>query len=81
LLPSTHSAILQSNSASNSSPTPTNRFTLGIPLLGRAKVPLEKTVAAAQRDDIRTMSLPADQPLPCKQQLATQGLLRSPKNT
>lgn len=78
LLPSTHSAILQSSSASNSSPTPTNRFTLGIPLLGRTKVPLEKTVAAAQRDDIRTMSLPADQPLPCKQQSATQGLLRSP---
>ncbi|OAX40788.1 hypothetical protein K503DRAFT_791177 [Rhizopogon vinicolor AM-OR11-026] len=70
LRPATPSTALQSGGSSNS--TPTNRFTLGIPLLGRAKLPLEKTVAAAQSDDIRTMSLPADQPPPCKQQLTTQ---------
>ncbi|OJA21687.1 hypothetical protein AZE42_08662 [Rhizopogon vesiculosus] len=72
LPPATPSAVLQSDGSSNSIPRPTNRFTLGIPLLGRVKLPLEKTVAAAQRDDIRTMSLPADQPPPCKQQLTTQ---------
>jgi len=67
----TSSTVLQSSEPSNSIPTPTNRFTLGIPLLGRAKVPIEKTVATAQCDD---MSLPADQPPPSKQLLATQGL-------
>lgn len=77
LPPATPSTVLQSSDASDSISTPTNRFTLSIPLLGRGKVPIEKTVAAAQCDDIRTMSLPADQPPPSKQPLTTQGLLRS----
>lgn len=33
----------------------TSRFTLSIPLLGRAKVPLEKAVAAAQMEDVRNV--------------------------
>ncbi|KAG2111486.1 hypothetical protein DEU56DRAFT_213459 [Suillus clintonianus] len=79
LSPATPSAILQSGDASQSNLTlnqSTSRFTLSIPLLGRPKLPLEQTVAAAQRDDIRTMVLPAESSASCKQHSAAKGLLR-----
>lgn len=79
LSPATPSAVLQSSDASQSTLTlnhSTSRFTLSIPLLGRPKLPLEQTVAAAQRDDIRTMVLPAESSPSHRQQFTTQGLLR-----
>lgn len=71
----TPSAVLQSSDASQSTLMlnhSTSRFTLSIPLLGRPKPPLEQTVAAAQRDDIRTMVLPAESSPSHRQQFTTQ---------
>lgn len=63
LSPAAPSAALQGSDTSQSTLTldhSTSRFTLGIPLFGRPKLPLEQTVAAAQRDDTRTMALPTE---------------------
>jgi hypothetical protein len=79
LSPATPSTVLQSSDTSQSTLTlnhSASRFTLSIPLLGRPKLPLEETVAAAQRDDIRTMTLPAESSPSRRQQFTTQGLLR-----
>ncbi|KAG1727263.1 uncharacterized protein EDB91DRAFT_1164267 [Suillus paluster] len=75
LSPASPSTVLRSGDASHSTLTlnhSTSRFTLSIPLLGRPKLPLEQTVAAAQLDDNRNMTLQADSSLPCKQQSSTQ---------
>ncbi|KAG1767846.1 hypothetical protein EV702DRAFT_745179 [Suillus placidus] len=80
LSPATPSAVLQSNDTSQSIlplSHSTSRFTLSIPLLGRPKLPLEQTIPAAQRDDIRTMILPAESSPSHRQQFTTQGLFRS----
>lgn len=75
LSPAAPSAALQSSDTSQSTLTlnhSTSRFTLSIPLLGRPKLPLEQTVAAAQRDDIRTTTLTAESSPSRRQQFTTQ---------
>jgi len=75
LSPTAPSAALRSSDTSQSALTlnhSTSRFTLSIPLLGRPKLPLEQTVAAAQRDDIRTMTLPAESSPSSRQQFTMQ---------
>lgn len=75
LSPATPSTVLQSNDISQSTlplSHSTSRFTLSIPLLGRPKLPLEQTVPAAQRDDVRTMILLAESSPSGRQQFTTQ---------
>lgn len=81
--PATPSAVRQSSDTSQSTLTlnqSTSRFTLSIPLLGRPKLPLEQTVAAAQRDDITTM-LPAESSPSRKQQFTTKESVPFAKET
>lgn len=73
--PASPSAVLRSSDISQSTLTPnhsTSFFTLSIPLLGRPKLPLEQTAAAAQRDDIKTMIVPTESSLSHRQQFTTQ---------